>query len=140
MIELLLVRHGNTFAPGDRIVWVGKGEDLPLVESGRAQAEALAAALHAAGWRPTAAVSGGLRRQVEHLRLATGGAPEPVETDALDYFPDRETMVATAEKITPMGRIGQPDDIACAVELLCLPQARWITGQVLVADGGVSIV
>ena len=63
-----------------------------------------------------------------------------VETDALDYFPDRETMVATAEKITPMGRIGQPDDIACAVELLCLPQARWITGQVLVADGGVSIV
>lgn len=84
MIELLLVRHGNTFAPGDRIVWVGKGEDLPLVESGRAQAEALAAALRAAGWRPTAAVSGGLRRQVEHLRLATGGAPEPVETDALD--------------------------------------------------------
>jgi enoyl-[acyl-carrier protein] reductase III len=63
-----------------------------------------------------------------------------VETDALDYFPDRDTMVATAEKITPMGRIGQPDDIAKAVELLCLPQASWITGQVLVADGGVSIV
>ena len=34
MIELLLVRHGNTFAPGDRVVWVGKGQDLPLVESG----------------------------------------------------------------------------------------------------------
>lgn len=63
-----------------------------------------------------------------------------VETDALDYFPDRESLVATAEKITPMGRIGQPDDIAKAVELLCLPQASWITGQILVADGGVSIV
>ncbi len=75
MIELLLVRHGNTFAPGDRIVWVGSGEDLPLVESGRAQARAFAETLERAHWRPTAALSGGLKRQVEHLELATAGAP-----------------------------------------------------------------
>ncbi len=77
MIELLLVRHGNTFAPGDRIVWVGSGEDLPLVESGRAQARAFAETLERAHWRPTAALSGGLKRQVEHLELATAGAPAP---------------------------------------------------------------
>ena len=47
-IELLLVRHGNTFSPGDRVSWVGRGEDLPLVESGRAQASALGATLRAA--------------------------------------------------------------------------------------------
>jgi len=77
MTELPLVRHGNTFAPGDRIIWVGSGEDLPLVESGRAQARALAKTLASAEWCPSAALSGGLKRQVEHLHLATAGAPAP---------------------------------------------------------------
>ncbi len=84
-IELLLVRHGNTFAPGDRIVWVGKGQDLPLVPSGRVQAKKLGKSLTAARWIPTATVSGGLKRQVEHLRLAAPeGSPEPVRIEALD--------------------------------------------------------
>ena len=63
-----------------------------------------------------------------------------VDTDALNYFPDRETMIETANTYTPLGRIGQPEDIAKAVELLLLPQASWITGQVLVADGGWSLL
>ncbi len=84
MIELLLVRHGNTFAPGDRIVWVGSGQDLPLVESGRAQARAFAATLEAADWRPTAALSGGLKRQAEHLQIATADLPAPSTHPALD--------------------------------------------------------
>jgi len=81
MIELVLVRHGNTFAPGDRIVWVGSGQDLPLVESGRAQAQAFARTLKAAGWQATAAISGGLKRQTEHLQIATDNTP-PLETHA----------------------------------------------------------
>lgn len=84
MIELLLVRHGNTFAPGDRIVWVGSGEDLPLVASGRAQASTLAGSLEAAGWSATAALSGGLKRQVEHLQITTSGAPPPAVHGALN--------------------------------------------------------
>jgi enoyl-[acyl-carrier protein] reductase III len=63
-----------------------------------------------------------------------------VDTDALDYFPDKDKLIETANLLTPLGRIGQPDDIAKAVELLLLPQASWITGQVLVADGGWSII
>jgi len=84
VIELVLVRHGNTFGPGDRIVWVGKGQDIPLVEKGREQASVLHAALGRAGWSPTAALSGGLKRQVEHLEIATGGAPAPERNHALD--------------------------------------------------------
>ncbi|MEM1453216.1 MAG: histidine phosphatase family protein [Planctomycetota bacterium] len=84
MIELLLVRHGNTFGPGDRVVWVGRGQDLPLVDKGREQARALAGALAEAGWSPTAALSGGLKRQTEHLDIATGGAPPPERHAALD--------------------------------------------------------
>lgn len=63
-----------------------------------------------------------------------------VNTDALNYFPDREQMVETANTYTPLGRIGEPDDIAQAVELLLMPQASWITGQTLVADGGWSLL
>jgi NAD(P)-dependent dehydrogenase (short-subunit alcohol dehydrogenase family) len=37
---------------------------------------------------------------------------------------------------TPMGRIGEVDDIAGAAVYLCSDAARFVTGQVLVIDGG----
>ena len=37
---------------------------------------------------------------------------------------------------TPMGRIGEPEEVAAAVAFLCLPAACYITGQVLAVDGG----
>jgi len=40
---------------------------------------------------------------------------------------------------TPMGRMGQPDDIAGAAVFLCSPAAKFITGVVLPVDGGVSM-
>jgi NAD(P)-dependent dehydrogenase (short-subunit alcohol dehydrogenase family) len=49
-------------------------------------------------------------------------------------------MVAAAEQLTPMGRVGTPEDIAGAVAILLDPRAAWITGQVIVADGGLSLV
>src|SRR5213593_3734815 len=41
---------------------------------------------------------------------------------------------------TPMGRLGTPDDIGDIVTLFCSPQAGWITGQVIYADGGASLM
>ena len=40
------------------------------------------------------------------------------------------------EKTTPLGRIAQPDDIALAATFLASDDARWITGQVIIAAGG----
>ena len=37
---------------------------------------------------------------------------------------------------TPLGRIGEPEEVAAAVAFLCLPAAAWITGQCLAVDGG----
>jgi len=37
---------------------------------------------------------------------------------------------------TPMGRIGEPEEVAAAVAFLCLPAASYITGQCLAVDGG----
>lgn len=43
------------------------------------------------------------------------------------------------ERITPMGRIGQPEDIADVVVFLCSDLARFVTGQNLVVDGGLTL-
>lgn len=61
-----------------------------------------------------------------------------IRTDAVKYLPEGEAMVAFAEKYTPLGRVGLPEDVANAVLLLCDPRASWITGQVVNVDGGAS--
>lgn len=41
---------------------------------------------------------------------------------------------------TPMGRLGTPADVGDVVELFCSERAGWITGQVIYADGGASLM
>ena len=41
---------------------------------------------------------------------------------------------------TPMGRLGTPEDVGNVVALFCTDQAAWITGQVIYADGGASLM
>jgi NAD(P)-dependent dehydrogenase (short-subunit alcohol dehydrogenase family) len=41
---------------------------------------------------------------------------------------------------TPMGRLGTPEDVGNVVRLLCSEDAGWITGQVIYADGGASLM
>ncbi|MCB0993992.1 MAG: SDR family oxidoreductase [Acidimicrobiales bacterium] len=41
-------------------------------------------------------------------------------------------------KLVPMGRVGEPSDIADVVGFLCSPDSRYVTGQVIYVDGGVS--
>ena len=53
---------------------------------------------------------------------------EPVLADP-DYL---EEVLAR----TPMGRIGEPEEVAAAVAFLCLPAAAYITGECIAVDGG----
>jgi NAD(P)-dependent dehydrogenase (short-subunit alcohol dehydrogenase family) len=41
---------------------------------------------------------------------------------------------------TPMGRLGTPEDVGNVASLLCSEEAGWITGQVITADGGASLM
>jgi 3-oxoacyl-[acyl-carrier protein] reductase len=45
---------------------------------------------------------------------------------------------AAIKAMTPLGRIGQTDDIAGIALFLASPDAKWITGRTMIADGGVS--
>ena len=64
-MHLILVRHGNTFAPTDKVVWVGARTDLPLVDTGIHQAEAVAALLHQGLPAPSRIYTGPLKRTVQ---------------------------------------------------------------------------
>jgi enoyl-[acyl-carrier protein] reductase III len=63
-----------------------------------------------------------------------------VETDALKHFPNREDMIGGSLKRTPAGRLVTPEDMARVVAFLCTDQAEMIRGQVVVVDGGISLL
>jgi NAD(P)-dependent dehydrogenase (short-subunit alcohol dehydrogenase family) len=66
-------------------------------------------------------------------------APGLVRTDFARALWENPETLAKAESSTPLRRIGEPEDIAGAAVLLASPAGRWITGQVIVIDGGVTI-
>jgi enoyl-[acyl-carrier protein] reductase III len=71
------------------------------------------------------------------VNAVSGG---PVDTEALNYFPDTDRLKRKWQEATPAGRIADPDDIADVVLFLCSDESRWICGQTIVADGGLSLV
>ncbi|NLI16900.1 MAG: SDR family oxidoreductase [candidate division Zixibacteria bacterium] len=62
-----------------------------------------------------------------------------IDTDALKGFPSYDKMVEEVIRRTPFRRVGNVDDIADVVVFLCTKKASWITGQVIVVDGGYSL-
>lgn len=71
-------------------------------------------------------------------------APEGITVNAVDPGPtDTGWMSAKLyerfRETTPLGRVGRPHDAAELVAFLCSPRGGWLTGQILVSDGGASI-
>ena len=64
-------------------------------------------------------------------------APGPVETE-LFLHGKSEALIAQLAGMAPLGRLGQPDDIAKVVSFLAGPDGGWVNGQVLRANGGVA--
>jgi 3-oxoacyl-[acyl-carrier protein] reductase len=64
-------------------------------------------------------------------------APGYVKTRLTDVLPEEAT--AAMLENTPLGRLGEPADIAGAVRFLCSDDASFITGEVLLVDGGLGM-
>ena len=61
------------------------------------------------------------------------------QLNGVRQHPGFEAMRTQAERRSPAGRIGTPEDIARAVLFLASPLSGWIVGQTVVADGGASL-
>ncbi|MEZ5934536.1 MAG: SDR family oxidoreductase [Alphaproteobacteria bacterium] len=66
-------------------------------------------------------------------------APGIVKTDFARALYEDPATHAAAVKAYPLGRLGEPDDIAGLAVCLAARAGQWITGQTIVADGGVTI-
>jgi len=109
--------------PGGRIVWFTSGQhtgpmpaELPYIAS--------KGALH----ELTVSVAAGLAS-----RRITVNCINPGPTDT--GYADEETIRLVADR-HPQGRWSDPDDAARLVAWLCSDEARWITGQTIISDGG----
>jgi 3-oxoacyl-[acyl-carrier protein] reductase len=64
-------------------------------------------------------------------------APGYVKTRLTDVLPDEATKAMLDN--TPLGRLGEPEDVAGAVRFLCSDAAAFVTGTVLLVDGGLGM-
>ena len=62
-------------------------------------------------------------------------APGYIRTEMTQGGIDDKEMFPIWKSMTPMGRVGEPEEIATAALFLCTPASSYISGEVLVVDG-----
>jgi enoyl-[acyl-carrier protein] reductase III len=153
-MEITLEAWDQAMDSQARAFLVGVRETASLMGSGgRIVAITYAPGGVRASWQPWVAM-GSAKAALESLvryfavalapRGITVNAVSPGLTDdsVLQSFGDAAVDIARkwhGSGWTPMGRMGTPADIGNVVGLLCSPDAAWITGQVIHADGGGSL-
>jgi enoyl-[acyl-carrier protein] reductase III len=134
---------------------VGVREAVPSMgQGGRILAITYAPGGQKGTWQPWVAM-GSAKAALESLvryfavALAPRGitvnsiSPGLTDDSVLNSFPQAAVDAARSwhsSGWTPMGRMGTPTDIGNVAALLCSPDAAWITGQLIYADGGASLV
>lgn len=69
------------------------------------------------------------------VNVVSGG---PIDTDALKAFTNYEEVKQATIDLSPLDRMGQPQDLAGACLFLCSDKASWVTGHTFIVDGGTT--
>jgi NAD(P)-dependent dehydrogenase (short-subunit alcohol dehydrogenase family) len=77
---------------------------------------------------------------IRSVSIAPGAIRTPALTADLDGAPDTASATAQLEAASPLGRIGQPSEIAAAVAFAVSDDASFLSGTSIVVDGGWSAV
>ena len=154
-LEITLEAWDHAMDSQAKAFLVGVREALPVMgQGGRIIAITYAPGGQKGTWQPWVAM-GSAKAALESLvryfavALAPRGitvnsvSPGLTDDSVLQSFGDAAVEVARqwhGSGWTPMGRMGTPADIGNVVGLLCSPDASWLTGQTIHADGGACLV
>jgi NAD(P)-dependent dehydrogenase (short-subunit alcohol dehydrogenase family) len=121
---------------------------VPLMERGGAIVCVSSAAATQAGWGLSiyASAKAAVERFVRAAAFELGSAgirvnavrPGLTLTPELAASPKLAPMVQVYKSETPLGRVGEPEDVARVVRFLAGPESGWVTGQTFSADGGLD--
>jgi len=75
-----------------------------------------------------------------HGIVCNAVSPGVVETEALDFFPSKDAIIAEGLRRTPAGRLVTPEEVAKLVAWLCTDEAKMIVGQTIIMDGGYELL
>jgi len=154
-LQITLEQWDAAFDSQPKAFLVGAREAIPLMgDGGRIVALTYAEGSRTGGLQPWVGM-GSAKAALESLvryfavTLARRGitvnavSPGWTENSVLNTLPpEAQELIRNWHERgwTPMGRLGTPDDVGNVVSLICSENAAWITGQVIYADGGASLM
>lgn len=128
--------RGVLFATREAAGRMGQGGRIVNISSGAAQSTPPTTTVYAATKAAIEAMTKCLANELGPRGITVNVvAPGLTETDLLQTVIPKEAQEAMAAR-TPLGRLGTPEDIAEVVAFLASDAARWVTGQVIAASGG----
>ena len=154
-LDVTLAQWDTAFDSQAKAFLVAVRESLPLMrEGGRILAITYAEGSRTGGLQPwvgMGSAKAALESLVRYFAVAVARrgitvnaiSPGWTEDSVLNTLPEQaQTLIRNWHERgwTPMGRLGTPQDIGNVATLLCSEQAGWITGQVIYADGGASLM
>jgi NAD(P)-dependent dehydrogenase (short-subunit alcohol dehydrogenase family) len=154
-LDITLAQWETAFDSQAKAFLIGVREALPLMsDRGRIFAITYAEGSRTGGLQPwvgMGSAKAALESLVRYFAVAVAKrgitvnaiSPGWTEDSVLNTLPEQAQQLIRNWHVrgwTPMGRLGTPEDVGNVVALFCSEKASWITGQVIYADGGASLM